>query len=54
MLIGIKIVKLSKKLLFIVYKEKKIYYQLKFKGLTVYKKLKKKSLINLKKLIIKP
>ena len=42
MLIGIKIIKLFKKLLSIVYKEKKrIYYQLGFKELTAYKKLKK-------------
>ena len=35
-------VKLFKKLLSIIYKEKKrIYYQLKFKGLVAYKKLKK-------------
>ena len=44
MLNRIKIVKLfKKKLLSIVYRgEKKIYYQLKFKELTVYKELKKK------------
>ena len=42
MLIGIKIVELFKKLLPVAYREKKyIYYWLKFKKLTVYKKLKK-------------
>ena len=43
MLNEIKIVKLFRKLLSIVYrgKEKK-YYQLKFKGLIAYKKLKKR------------
>ena len=50
-----KIVKLFKELLSIAYKGKiYIYYQLEFRGLAVYKKLeKKKSLINLKKLVIK-
>ena len=38
----IKVVKLSKKLLFVVYKRKeKKHYQLKFKGLLIYKELKK-------------
>ena len=42
MLNKIKIIKLFKELLFIVYKEnKRIYYQLKFKKLAAYKKLKK-------------
>ena len=42
MLIEIKIVELSKKPLPIIYKGKKrIYYQLKSRGLTAYKKLKK-------------
>ena len=41
MLYRIKIVKLSKKLLSIIYKRKNIYYQLKFKELTAYKELKK-------------
>ena len=41
MLNKIKIVELFKKLLSIAYREKNIYYQLKFKGLLVYKKLKK-------------
>ena len=43
MLNRIKIVKLFKKLLFIVYRgKKKLYYQLGFKELTVYKELKKR------------
>ena len=40
--IKIKIIKLSKELLPVVYRgEKNIYYQLKFKKLIAYKKLKK-------------
>ena len=38
MLNKIKIVKLFKKLLSIIYREKNIYYQLKFKELVIYKK----------------
>ena len=41
MLNRIKIVKLFKKLLSVVYKGKKKYYQLEFKELITYKKLKK-------------
>ena len=41
MLNGIKMVELFKKLLSIVYRGKKKYYQLEFKELLVYKKLKK-------------
>ena len=41
MLNKIKIVELSKEPLSIVYREKKMHYQLKFRGLVLYKKLKK-------------
>ena len=56
MLNKIKIVELFKELLSAAYKGKKrIYYQLGFKGLVVYKKLKKnKGLINLRELVVKP
>ena len=41
MLNRIKIVELFKKLLSIVYKKRKKYYQLKFRELPIYKKLEK-------------
>ena len=53
MLNRIRIVELFKKPLFIVYREKKIYW-LGFRESATYKKLKKsRGLINLKELIVK-